>query len=74
MQEIEKNITMPTTETGRPKKYPFADMEVGDSILFKDEKTGGRAYSAAQMCSKRSGTKKFSGRMTESGLRIWRIV
>lgn len=69
--QIEKNIPLPSVAVGRPRKYPFAHMEVGDSALFVDDAEN--AYLAAQACG-RYHSKKFSRRKTDEGLRIWRIA
>lgn len=72
--EIEKTVPTPKTNGGRgaPRKYPFAEMEVGDSVFFEGERTGGKPYIAAQTIGRQKG-RKFSGRKEEGGLRIWRI-
>lgn len=74
--KIEKNIPLPTSRTrGRPAKYPFKDMVVGDSVFFPGESTtpGNNVYVAAQMHARMNG-KKFSGRTMDGGLRIWRVA
>ena len=71
---IDKNIPVPeTTAGGRPAKYPFYKMVVGDSVFFKGAKTGGKEYLAAQAAGRNKGW-KFSGRAVGGGLRIWRIA
>ena len=71
--KIEKNIPSPKGQPcGRPAIYPFRDMEVGDSVYFEGERTGGNAYSAAQMHGRGAG-KRFRGRQEGNGLRIWRV-
>lgn len=72
MVEIEKNVPMPKeTNTGVPK-YPFARMELGDSIFT--EKTGSRLVrSAAYSFGKYHGW-RFASRKEGEGLRIWRIA
>ena len=69
--QVEKNIPYPL----RPSygKYPFDEMEAGDSFFIL---TGGvkppAAYSAAS-CYGRRHDMKFSCRKVEDGYRIWRI-
>lgn len=67
--KIETNVPMPDKKQGRPVKYPFGDMQVGDSIEFKEETI--RATRAAYMHGKRHG-KKLKCIMTDGVLRIWR--
>jgi hypothetical protein len=65
--QIEKNIPMPPT---RIKKYPFSEMEVGDSFLT--EKCSVRA-SACAFTERIDPEKKFATRKVECGFRVWRI-
>jgi len=75
---IEKGIPIPhkAGSTGRPAKYDFDKMEVGDSVLvdgFLATTQFCKAYGAAKKLQKRTG-KKFSGRTQPEGkVRIWRI-
>ena len=75
--KIEKNIPIPDRDMsglGRKTKYPFLDMEVGDSI-FDDsaDKIGkSKAYPAANTWGKRRGI-KFAARQVDGGVRIWRV-
>ena len=68
MFKIEKNIPIP--EQTRKKKYPFKDMEVGDSIFVEKEMIS-RVYSAARTYGSRKGL-YFSARKEGNGYRIWR--
>lgn len=76
--EIEKNVPMRTIQKrGRPPKYPFSQMEIGDSIVVpgKSSLTNEcKAYNAAQQCARRMGW-KFSARQEVPGetVRIWRV-
>lgn len=72
--KIEKSFEIPTQGAGRPRKYPFADMQVGDSVLFEGGKIGPKfkPYIAAQIWG-RNNNAKFSGRTVDNGVRIWRI-
>lgn len=67
--KIEQNIPLPKHTTGRPPKYPFRDMEVNDSIEFKEGTVN--ASRAAYMYGQRND-KKFTAIMTDGVLRIWR--
>lgn len=79
---IDKNIQISEygLGRGRPAKYPFAEMEIGDSVLVEGGRDGGTfgssAYVAAQQYGRRVG-RKFAGRKEpgETGkVRIWRVA
>ncbi len=73
MSEIEKNIPLPPTRAGRFPIYPFAEMEVGDSILVKgDWKKQDSAKAASRAYGKRHGM-RFRTMQVDTGVRIWRI-
>jgi hypothetical protein len=66
MMKIEKGIEM-------PKRYPYDDMEVGDSFVVPDEVTRTSISASAYIYGKRYG-KKFSVRKDATKvLRVWRI-
>ena len=70
MLEIEKFVPIPDGYS-KKKKYPFAEMEVGDSILFAEHE-----MKAARSCSHAFGVRhsmKFTTRLVDGGMRIWRI-
>ncbi len=50
-------------------KYPWDDMEVGDSFFYADQKV------VAATCSRnhRDKSKKFCTRQVEGGFRVWRV-
>tara|TARA_R100000687_G_C6423275_1_gene152078 strand:- start:102 stop:317 length:216 start_codon:yes stop_codon:yes gene_type:complete len=68
---IEKGIEPPTRN-----RYPFATMEVGDSVVVDGKRacnTDCPAYNAAMVYGYRTG-KAFSGkRVAEGKVRIWRV-
>lgn len=35
MIKVDKHVPFPKSKRGRPKRYPFATMKVGDSFRFK---------------------------------------
>jgi hypothetical protein len=86
--KIENNIPMPVTSKSSPyRKYPFAEMKVGDSVFFADEPKGtqsnpsvaSRMYSAHSRKKfssrkKPDGGSKFTSRKEGTGVRIWRIA
>lgn len=70
MFKIEKDVPMPKSRTSR-SKYPFALMEVGDSILVGNDKEK-NARSACWTYGSRTG-KKFSAIKVDGGVRVWRV-
>ena len=69
---IEKNILMSPSRRGRPRKYPFPDMEIGDSIIM-----GKLKHNSARVCASKYGRKagkKFETRVTKGKMRIWRTA
>lgn len=75
--KIEKGVDVPKSSgRGRPSKYPFSEMEVGDSLMFDGEYRNVmycQAYLAAMNYGCRNYDKKFAGRKVEGGVRIWRV-
>lgn len=76
--KIDKHIPVPQGRAGDPgvAKYPFAEMNIGDSVLFDEFKsTSGNCSpaTAARVHAHRTG-KKFAARKTAEGVRIWRIA
>ena len=71
--KIEKDIPAPV---GGPSnlKYPFHEMEVGDSIFFADEPQASQSKPviAARNFARTYGRKVVS-RSEGTGVRIWRI-
>ena len=81
--KIEKNIPVPEkNRIGRkrkPHKYPYANMEVGDSFLvpFEEGKDHTKLYvsmwGGANHFGKNFGG-KFLVRKVEDGIRVWRMA
>lgn len=72
MIKIQKDIPMPDTTAGRPGKYPFNEMEVGDSFELKGVPKN-TVLNAANSWAKRNKKKyKFSIRFDNGNTRIWR--
>lgn len=70
MIKIEKNIPMPSLSS----KYPFADMQVGDSVFFDNEPAG--SQSKPVIAARNFGSKndmKFLSRSEGAGVRVWRV-
>ena len=75
---IDKQYPVPeacrrTGKKGRPNIYPFHDMEIGDSIFLEGQGHNSGARGSVKSFSARYG-KKFSSRIVDGGIRIWRIA
>lgn len=72
MVKIDKGIPLPKAATR--EKYPFREMNVGDSFFVKETV----ASSSASLANKRFAPKRFASRKVtvggQSGLRIWSIA
>lgn len=74
--KIEKGFPVIQAKTGRKAKYPFAQMEIGDSFFVADEadnKAGTNARISALCYAKRHPEYKFVSGKVEGGHRIWRV-
>jgi len=71
MIEIEKGIPIPNDGRGRPSRYPWTTMDVGDSF-FIPGKTAHDFSGIASGAGFRTG-RKFTTRTVEGGVRVWRI-
>lgn len=77
MYKIEKDIPL----TKSLNKYPLMNMEIGDSFLipFENRKAARLRQSylivAIKKYSRQIGIKaKYASRVSEEGLRVWRIL
>lgn len=72
--KIESNIPIEASYTnGRPEKYPWRKMEVGDSFFVSSDTMDlKRASTYAWEAGRRTGC-KFACRRQEDGIRIWRV-
>lgn len=66
--KIEKGLPIPAETRGRPKKYPWHEMCVGDSFVG-----GVTARSLITRMGKRTGQKFASRKIGENKFRIWRV-
>lgn len=74
--KIEKGITPPRVFKGFGTtfaKYPFAEMEIGDSVFFEGQDNNGKARWAMDKVQQRHGL-KFTSAKQDGGLRIWRVA
>ncbi|MBB4039134.1 hypothetical protein GGR34_000769 [Microvirga flocculans] len=67
--KIEKGIPIPNAH--RERRYPWGDMEVGDSIFIPNT-TSERIAPTAHDYGRRH-KRKFSVRKVEGGVRVWRV-
>lgn len=76
MIKIEKGVPVPQNTT-RKAKYPFRDMEVGDSFFINEKNDVKRMQqkmsAVASMFCKKHTEYKFKTQAFDSGVRIWRI-
>lgn len=67
--KIEKNVPMPKVGSGRRTKYPFGDMDIGDSFSSPDQ----RVASASLHYGKRHDKKFSMQRQPDGSYRTWRV-
>ena len=76
MYQIEAGIPIPARTTkggaGRKPKYPFAELQVGESFLVPG-KTADKIGSTVTLARKRTG-RNFTVRNVDGGVRIWRTA
>ncbi len=80
MYKIEKNLAIPTRHNRRQSKYPWADLQIGDSFLVpfnevnvKNERSNLHT-SYRQWCRTRQlPERKISVQEVEKGFRVWRV-
>jgi len=68
--KIDKNIPSPTEH--HSTKYPWMDMEIGDSIFVEGETGIGPAADSARHWG-RNNKKRLCSRIEGTGVRIWRV-
>lgn len=66
--KIDRDISLPNSRA----KYSFEKMDVGDSVFFEGQNSGGNGPVAARMFGSKAG-RKFASRMVDGGVRVWRI-
>ena len=75
--KIEKGVEIPESKSGLVRKYPWADMQPGDSFLvpFNGEPAHRvrENATAAASYAKRHFDWKLCTRTVEGGIRVWRI-
>jgi hypothetical protein len=69
--EIEKGVPVPSGAVSN--RYPFREMEVGDSFFVPSGATqAGNVRAAAAMAGRRHGA-KFKVCQKADGVRVWRV-
>ena len=73
MIKIDKHVPIPKDNRGRQSKYPWDQMDVGDSFLVGPDGPRGMRGIASGAGTKRG--KKFATRALEDGsVRVWRVA
>lgn len=67
--KIDKGIPFPSDRS----KYPFEDMEVGDSFVVHPDNAGNANSSSAAYAKKCPGVKFRMRKQSETETRIWRV-
>jgi len=71
MYKVDRGIEYPDSRT----RYPFNDMEVGDSILFTERAPADSARVAALRFARiQTPPWRFSLRTVSNGFRLWRTL
>jgi len=74
---VEHGVPIPQRRNA-PKRYPFRDMEIGDSFFVplngeKSSKVFARIAGAAIRDARSRGGIKYAVRSVEGGVRVWRV-
>ena len=72
--QIDKDVPLSNDPRlgGSRKKWPWGEMEVGDSFLMKGASIGSASRGAFD--AKHRYKRQFACRTVEGGIRIWRIA
>jgi hypothetical protein len=74
MINIDKGIDFPIKTTTKERLYPFKQMNIGDSFLFRKDVTTKNKKTASTRCSvenKKTVTVLFKWAVTDDGIRIF---
>ena len=72
MQRVDKKIPMPAApKRGRPQKYPWDSMAVGDSFIINAPAIN-NAQSHCSQAGRRTGRKFIVRPMRDGKFRVWR--
>ena len=72
MVEIQKGIPVVPVRRGRPPKYRWHEMEIGDCFTVRD-RTVGAMRSAAHLAAGRTGH-AYNVANVDEGVRVWRVA
>ena len=70
--QIEKGVALPAKKSTRGSKYPFGQMEAGDSFYVEGVKPSTMSNTASRFAKANEGF-KFSVRGEGEGVRVWRV-
>lgn len=72
--QVDENIPMPPRKrgSGRKSRYPFEQLEVGQSFLVTDRKYASIGSTVARR--NKQGEPKFAARTVNDGVRVWRTA
>lgn len=71
---VESNITIPAANGGgRGGKYPWAQMQVGDSFLVAQAKIA-TICNAVSSRKKHNHPERYTARTVDGGVRVWRVA
>lgn len=68
---VEKNIPMPPQGSGRPTKYPWRDMQPGDSFFVPGETV--QSFAGNLSSRLRNHGEQYRSRTEGDGVRVWRV-
>ena len=72
--KVERNIKLPSQKRGKPAKYPWKELKVGDSFFVDGSEKIYSMYSCVASYNKKASKKiKISTRLEGTGVRVWRI-
>lgn len=72
--EVDKAVPLPTNASGgRPHKYPFREMEVGDSFLV-EPLDGDKLRNYASQFSRAKGARFVTRKQPDGSVRCWRVA
>jgi hypothetical protein len=72
MIKIDKGILLPARSCkGRPAKYPWRQMDVGDSFFVEARKSSD--FGGAINHARKTTGYEFISRSVDGGLRVWRV-
>ena len=69
MIKIDKNIPIPPDSRGKSYKYPFEDLQIGDSFVMLSGSRGG----CVQNAQRKLGHKYTIRNIGNNKVRVWRI-